>query len=191
VSSFFVASGDYTYNNFDENQFTTHNAGAWYNGRYLRYDGDNDESCSLEFTSVGIPSGEYDLAIWSHNLNAGYECRMQVTVTDGSSARSRDFFFDGLTCDKYKRGEIEGSWEHGSSQYYRIFAKSVEIFSGTAHVLIRPDPRTNPNSASVGWIIQEPFGFISASPLDVSDDREIGSYTPTSNKSKPHPLYTN
>ena len=186
MAEYIITSGDYTYTG----TYTTRGANSWYNNQ--RYDGESVlKGTHKAETSLTVATGYYDVYVWHPGNALGEEWapRNHAQFKDGNSAYTQDLYVT-FNIARGKAREFSGSFEYSNNQYWRKQAIGLECLTGTLNLVIEPDHRNAFNSANPKWMVPI-LGLCSTEGSVVEVSEQDPSYTPTSNKSKPHPLSTN
>ena len=186
MSEIIINSGDYTLNG---GSYAIYSAGAWYNNQILYGSSPSQNSHSVEI-SLTLASGEYDVYDWGiSSLGSDWWPITRMVFTDGNSTNSTDIqLMKGINRGLRDR-EFTGSYTHNSQQYWRKVAIGVECHTGTLNLFMEPDARGSSFSYHTRWYVPQ-LAIGIREGLDGTPDTDP-EYTPTSNKSKPHPLSTN
>lgn len=185
MSEIIINSGDYTLNG---GSYGIANSNSWYNNKLFYGVSPSQNSHSVEI-SLTLASGEYDVYDWSPGtLSADWWPLTRMVFTDGNSTDSTEvsrlFVNRGL-----RNREFTGSFEYNSQQYWKKIAIGIECHTGTLNLFMEPDARGASFSYHTRWYVPQLAIGIRES-LDGTPDTDP-EYTPTSNKSKPHPLSAN
>ena len=187
MAEIIINSGDYTLNG---GSYAIWPSVAWYNNELLYGASPAQNSHSVEI-SLTLPSGEYDIYEWGiGTLGGDWWPITRMVFTDGNSTDSTEIHLTKNVDRGLKDREFTGSYTYGSNQYWRKVAIAVDCFSGTLNLFMEPDARGQSFNYNTRWFVpQLAIGTSSASTQEiVESDPE---YVPTSNRSKPHPLYSN
>jgi len=187
MSEIIINSGDYTLNG---GSYAIYGANAWYNNQILYGASPSQDSHSAEI-SLTLPSGDYDIYDWGiSSLGGDWWPRTRMVFTDGNSTNSTDICF----CKDINRGlrdrEFTGSYTWQNIQYWRKLAIGIECYTGTLNLFMEPDARGEQFNYHTRWYVpQLAIGTSTGSIEEISESDQ--EYVPTSNRSKPHPLYSN
>ena len=160
--------------------WTSVGAGGWYNGDYHK----NLEAATLDAyveAEFNVPSGYYDLYCHAPGLGGSHTPYRMITVTDGNNLNTQRVCFfnhgDSFELETFSTG----------GNYWQRFALSVPC-SGT--MTIRQERDYRAPITNNGMIIDAMAMVTTTGIPEVAVEEHVG-YTPTSNRSKPHPLSTN
>lgn len=158
--------------------------GHMYDGAVLRTSSVTPFQTYAEFSATGLDVGDYRLSYWWGNNSQSEKCK--VTVTDGNSANSHELIMLRNRQEYVYPISITPTSQYNSGNEWREFAVGVKCETGTLNFKVEPEPRMRYTG---NWDIPTIGGKLIPS-LDGDSDTDP-TYTPTSSKSKPHPLSTN
>ena len=186
MSEIIINSGDYTLNG---GSYTVTSAGGWYDNQLFYGASPSQNSHSVEI-SLTLASGEYDVYDWgAGSLGGDWWPRTRMIFTDGNSTNSTEI----LLLKDVNRGlrdrEFAGSFLWNGQQYWRKTTIGIECHTGTLNLFMEPDARGASFNYGTRWYVPQLAIGIRGS-LNGTPDTDP-EYTPTSNRSKPHPLSTN
>jgi len=130
--------------------------------------------------SFTVPEGYYDLYWHTQGAGSSWTSSRMFTVTDGNNLSTQRNFF--------AHGYETRSLEHlglGYGNIYKIIARRLYT-SGTIVIKHEKEPRESFGSN----LLMTGAALVATTPITENNTIDP-AYTPTSNKSKPHPLYTN
>ena len=186
MDQFIADSGTFTLNgpNFYKRGF-----GHMYNygdgGGSLWVDNLEKNVHSVEFSVSGLDVGDYDLCYWWGN-NCG-NSTAKVNIKDGNEPIGKDLILLRSGQEAISVSGIGSDIpQYGGGIYWRVWGIGHRCDSGTLHFKIEPEPRANYAGC---WEVPHIAGIIRRE-MDATPDTDP-EYVPTSNRSKPHPLYSN
>lgn len=186
MSEIIIYSGDYTLNG---GSYAVMGANAWYNNQLFYGASPSQNSHSVEI-SLTLASGEYDVYDWGINsLGGDWWPFTRMVFTDGNSTNSTEIHLKKFLNPGLIDREFTGSYTYNNQQYWKKVAIGVECHTGTLNLFMEPDARGASFGYHTRWYVPQLAIGIRGS-LDGTPDTDP-EYTPTSNKSKPHPLSTN
>lgn len=130
--------------------------------------------------SFSVPSGYYDLYWHTQGAGSSWTDNRMFTVTDGSNLSTQRNFFAHIN----ERGGVQ-HLGLGYGNIYKIVAQRLHT-SGTLTIKNEKEPR----KAFGSNLLMTGAALVTTTPI-IENNTVDPTYTPTSNKSKPHPLYTN
>lgn len=187
MTEIIVNSGDYTLNG---GSYAIWSANAWYNNQILYGASPSQDSHNVEI-SLTLPSGDYDVYDWGVNsLGSDWWPLTRMVFTDGNSTDSTEIHLMKYVNRGLRDKEFTGSYTWYNSQYWRKVAIGIECHTGTLNLFMEPDARGEQFNYHTRWYVPQLAIATSRSSTQeiVESDPE---YVPTSNRSKPHPLYSN
>lgn len=187
MAEYIITSGDYTYTG---TYAANTNAGSWYTNQYY-YGTSALKGTHKAEVSLTVATGYYDVYVWhpGNSLSEEWAPRNHAQFKDGSSAYTQDLYVT-YNIARGKGRTFSTGWSYNGTQYWRKQVIGLECLTGTLNLVIEPDHRNAFNHGTPKWMVPV-LGLCSTESSVVEVSEQDPTYTPTSNKSKPHPLSTN